>query len=349
MLESMLTIGGGKKKIYPDSGPGPIAATGDDNVAYFGTVSNTELFSAAALAEQVVEMQGVPVTRDELPWHKFLYYGKIYFIKQYPIFYDSNPSSSATSWKRLYDAGLIYGEDNEGAYPMGNPVNQMRFIKKGAYNFKVRTITGDETSVPTLGISNGELDTKRRKSMFTELIYRLYHYPVPNYPERKFASFEYLDLISNNREVTREIIVNSSYPAGVAINRGLALSLEPYVAGYDAYPNRNTIVAGRPWRPVLELMTGKELFPLANPYSSVGGFMKGAVSNPQMTGSTDPDTLKMLIEYKTQSKNISYIGQTQYNVLGLGDSNLARIIEPKIQTTNIRYVSNPRVTVTNPT
>jgi hypothetical protein len=382
MLESMLAIGGGRKKLYPNSGPGPISAEGTDDVAYFGTVSNAELFTAAEFTEQVTELQGVAVNRDELPWHKFLWYGKILFIKQYPIFYNASSTNSPTSWKNLYKAGLIYGEDNDGTYPFNEPVNQFRMVKKSSYNFKVRTITGDETGATTLPMSNGELDTKRRKSMFTELIYRMFQDAVPNYPERKWAKFIYQDLISTNLEVTRELLVNTSYPAGLTIDRGLAIASSPYVAGYSAYPNRNMPTVGRAWRPVLELMSGKELFAFSNLYASMHGFMKGSVSdiNATIEAAQNETNLLRLSDYSVQSKNIIYIDAGSFNVESLGTDNIARLIdilnqtksisytgastieadslgndtpvrlkEIVIQPTTLRYLGNPQATVSNPT
>lgn len=327
-----------------------MSAVGNDDVAYFGEVSNAEILSAEEFINQIPELFGAAVVNDNYPWLKFRYYGKYLFIKKYPIF-RMTTGSYPTSWGGLYDAGLIYGVDGPGPFNYNANVNQLRMVKKGAYTFKVRTITGDTTETANGFSSNnsGQNDTGVRKSMFTELIYRMVGEKITGYEEKKFANVDLSSIVTiNGHEITREI-VKTGTGSGVVVARGTGYTSRPSVSTYTFMSSFTSLNQPWSWRPVLELMSGKELFPLTNQYLSVGGFMKGPVSNPQMTGSTDPDTLKMLIEYKIQSKNISYIGQPQHNVLGLGDINLARLIEPKIQTTNIRYVSNPRVTVTNPT
>jgi hypothetical protein len=277
-MHEALLAAGAAKLVYPNSGPGPISAVGTDDVAFFGEVSNAEVLTADEFKAQIPEFFAASVTNDNIPWLKFRYYGKFLFIKKQAIFTLSSTNFS-TSWISLYRAGLIYGEEGigPGVYPFGQ-TDQLRIVKKGSYSFKVRTITGDETGLATQVVnSSGSDASPRRKSMFTELLYRVSDNVIPLYPEKKFAKYPWQDLIANI-EINREILLNASYPNGTPLLRGSFNGAAPiYITGYSLQGG-TPLTSAYYWRPVLELIAQNELFKLGTYRISVAGFLRGAIS-----------------------------------------------------------------------
>jgi hypothetical protein len=276
-MHEVFLAAGARKLVYPDSGPGPISAVGTDDIAYFGEVSNAEVMTADEFKAQIPELFAASVTNDNIPWLKFRYQGKFLFIKKQAIFHLSSASFS-TNWDGLYRAGLIYGVDGTGpSFVPGEKVEQIRTVKKGAYSFKVRTITSDETEMATQSPTTNGQDHARRKSMYTELLYRVVESgtPIPNYPEKKFEKYPWQE-VNPNIEITREILVNATYPSGISLMRGAFTTSSPnYITGYAlAYDLANI----RHWRPVLELIAQNELFKLGTYRISALGFLRGAVS-----------------------------------------------------------------------
>lgn len=127
MLE-MLVAGGGKP-YYPNSGPGPKSlAGGNEQAGYFGTLTQNQLFTPTELFNLLGIPAVAPTTDATLIWGKFFYKGKIVYIPTAPI----NSSGQLFSWQDLYQLGLVYGIDGDGAfpYPAGSPANQRVTITK---------------------------------------------------------------------------------------------------------------------------------------------------------------------------------------------------------------------------
>lgn len=127
MLE-MLVAGGGKP-YYPNSGPGPKSlAGGNEQAGYFGTLTQNQLFTPTELFNLLGIPAIDPTTDTTLIWGKFFYKGKVIYIPSRPI----NSSGQLFSWQDLYQLGLVYGIDGDGAfpYPAGSPVNQRVTITK---------------------------------------------------------------------------------------------------------------------------------------------------------------------------------------------------------------------------
>lgn len=127
MLE-MLVAGGGKP-YYPNSGPGPKSlAGGNEQAGYFGTLTQNQLFTPTELFNLLGIPTIAPTTDATLIWGKFFYKGKIVYIPTAPI----NSSGQLFSWQDLYQLGLVYGVDGDGAfpYPAGSPMNQRVTITK---------------------------------------------------------------------------------------------------------------------------------------------------------------------------------------------------------------------------
>jgi hypothetical protein len=342
MLESMLAMGGGGKKIYPDSGPGPIAAVGDDDVAYFGEVSNAEILSAEEFVNQIPELFGAAVLNDSMPWLKFRYYGKYLFIKKYPIF-QLTTGNFQTNWASLYNAGLIYGVDGPGPYNFTTNVNQLRFVKKGAHTFKVRTITGDATETATNfdSSNSGRKDLVVRKSMFTELLYRVINEKLTGYDQKKFASFHVSDVVSNGgHEVTREI-VKTGLGAGRVVMRGMGYASPGSMASYTFNLPWAALDKFERWRPVLELVGKNEVYGTKQHTLSTVGFVRGSVANVQFgAASVGTETMVLRLTDIKASRNLQKpVGVT--SIAGTSGPTVLRSIQvthkPPVRIANVSF------------
>jgi hypothetical protein len=338
MLEAFL-MAGGKKLTYSDSGPGPITATGDSNVAFFGEVASSLLFSSAELVSQIPELGSSTAltANDNTTWLKFYYYGKILFIKKIPLF--SN-AAAYLSWGKMYGWGLIHGEDGPGQTNNGNPTTQLRFVNKGGYRYKVRTITGDNTPVPTETVSSQALDTTVRSSMYTELLYRMCVDSFTGYAGAKWGSYLYSDL-SNGSELCREMLQNSTYPAGIVLFRGAVTTANPRLSQYQFSTNQPQTYSSL-WRPVLEYVPMSALFTIRDFSVQPSGFLNGPVSGVTATvpdTSSDPNTLQRLSNFTFSNVNRSPVSNVQSGF----DSNILSRIQTAYPT-NANQVSASNVT-----
>lgn len=126
---------------FPDTGPGPSRLLrGNWNEGYFGTVSQSELFAPGELCSALSFSPSISSVTS--PWHKFIIDGKILFIP--------DQSFANSTWYELYNAGLVYGTDDNGAYPTGlvsTPKNQMKTVTKAGRSYIVRLLKG--STAPT--------------------------------------------------------------------------------------------------------------------------------------------------------------------------------------------------------
>lgn len=131
MLEAMLTGGAGSGKEYPDSGPGPkVLKFGSTDLGYFGEASSSEMFTLAELRRQTDFTDGT----DNAPlpsWIKMFYGGKV-------IYFPTQVLAVPVSWAQLYAKGLVYGVDGPGTFPGTPAVNQLVYVFKDKFSFKVR-------------------------------------------------------------------------------------------------------------------------------------------------------------------------------------------------------------------
>lgn len=116
MLEQLL-IRQGATNFFPESGPGnKTLLKGNVDAGYFGVVTAAELFAPNELSQRVGLTAGTPLNGTG-GWYKFVYKGKFIFIARIQ---DRN----SVTWNDLYNAGLVYGTKDNGAYPIGDGVYQ---------------------------------------------------------------------------------------------------------------------------------------------------------------------------------------------------------------------------------
>lgn len=131
---------------FTTTGPGvqqPVR--GDWSLGYFGRVPVAEMLSATALRTALgVSAIGSAIADAQIQYYyKFVREGKI-------LFYPAGAILTTVTFDQLYNLGLIYGTDDNGAYPAGaalTPTNQKKVITIGAFNFLARVFKG--STLPT--------------------------------------------------------------------------------------------------------------------------------------------------------------------------------------------------------
>lgn len=133
MFELLLSSGMGVVQTYPDSGPGTKELRfGTEDLGYFGEVPADELFTLEELRRQTNFWDGGDITQN-ITWIKLFLSGKILYIPTAAV-------ASPVSWSQLYAKGLVYGVDGPGAVPDTPAVNQLVYITKDTFSFKVRCL-----------------------------------------------------------------------------------------------------------------------------------------------------------------------------------------------------------------
>jgi hypothetical protein len=117
----------------PRSGPGPQNLfSGDMNVGYFGYVKHNDFVSALGLLDKLGRPFAFTTTYD-VNWHKFAYKGKIVYVPNCYL------CDALVSIQTLYNAGLVFGTDDNGANQYGaTPRNQKRVVNIKGDDFLVR-------------------------------------------------------------------------------------------------------------------------------------------------------------------------------------------------------------------
>lgn len=133
MLEILLTLQVKKPSDdYPLSGPGPKSLLfGDTTLGYFGEVSSADLITLADLRTQLNFPTGTDFGSWNGQWIKM-------YVDQQVIFFPTAKVATNITWNDLYNKGLIYGINGNGAYPSSTPTNQLKVVTAKGSNFKVR-------------------------------------------------------------------------------------------------------------------------------------------------------------------------------------------------------------------
>lgn len=82
---------------------------GDKNAGFLGFVKSSELITGSALALAIGLSSGT-VINDTTPWIKYIWKGKICFTPLKPL-------RHSTVWEAIYNAGAVYGTDDNGILP----------------------------------------------------------------------------------------------------------------------------------------------------------------------------------------------------------------------------------------
>lgn len=98
------------------------------------------------------------------------------------------------SWRQIYEAGLVYGTNDTGLFPVGTPTNQLRTVEIDGKDYLVRLLRGadeDPTPVPTGG---GRDPEGTWRGEWARLFYPICEFSAGSYKGRKLASYAPEDL-----------------------------------------------------------------------------------------------------------------------------------------------------------
>lgn len=141
MLEVLVSAGMGGQQVYPESGPGTkVLKYGNEELGYFGEVPSSELFSLSELRRQTDFWVGTDAGNQNITWIKMFLEGKVIY------FPTTAGVASTVSWGQLYAKGLVYGVDGPGMVPGTPAVNQLVYVNKDEYSFKVRCFKAYNTN-----------------------------------------------------------------------------------------------------------------------------------------------------------------------------------------------------------
>lgn len=149
MFEMMLMGGGSQGVMYPDSGPGvKYLKYGDPTVGFFGEVPDNLLFTIPELRDQLDFWSGLDTNPNTNMWLKIYLDNKVLYIPKRAV-------TTEVTWDQLYNAGLIYGTNDNGPYTTPTPTNQYRIVAAPDKRLlKVRALT---TNTPPLALPNTTL------------------------------------------------------------------------------------------------------------------------------------------------------------------------------------------------
>jgi hypothetical protein len=134
---------------FTTTGPGPQQIVrGSWELGYFGRVPVADMISGSALRTAVgAGTIGSAIADSNITYYyKFVRNGKILFCPAGAIL-------TTVTWDQLYNLGLVYGTDDNGAYPAGatvTPTNQKKLITVGAFSFLVRLPKGSTSATTDL-------------------------------------------------------------------------------------------------------------------------------------------------------------------------------------------------------
>ena len=143
MLEAMLYKSSPVDNYYPGSGPGPkTLALGNEDIGYFGEVTASELITHLALRDHLNPSLVADVyVFGDWGWFKFFHKGKVKFITK-------RATWQRVAWQTLYQAGGVYGTNDNGLYPAGTPKNQYKplslFREEKTWTLVPKLITGSD-------------------------------------------------------------------------------------------------------------------------------------------------------------------------------------------------------------
>lgn len=229
----------------PRTGPGPQTLLGGDHeVGYYGDVASANFITLRELRAALNFNAGNTVT-DAPVWMKFAYKGKTLFIPAQSL-------ATGISWKALYDAGLVYGTNDDGSsLYTGAKVNQRRTVKIGLETFIVRLMT-TAAPRPDRGIvyPGGaiELPTQTIGSEWDELMYRVSEWVPSTQRGSNIGAKTRSDFNNIGICLTQELVVDN--PTSCVIRGTTSLSTK----GALSYANISPINGTAQWRPVLELI-----------------------------------------------------------------------------------------------
>lgn len=237
MLEQLLSVNLKVSVAIPNSGPGPSSLkAGDINEGYFGITTLSDLFTPDQVALAGPMTKGTPnaaANTDQNGWLKFIKAGKIFYIAKRAF------RTTDIAWSDIYAAGLAYGTNDNGKYPVGTPTNQRRTLTKVGNDGKTYTFI---VRLPQVANLDPSPDTS-----------------VANGTNTEWAMFERC-VPTNGNPVVWDTIGSGNFGALYSMGMESRTTYTEYFVGAGGNTNYGTrnygqkVDYGANWRPLLELV-----------------------------------------------------------------------------------------------
>ncbi|ANZ48456.1 putative virion structural protein [Erwinia phage vB_EamM_Caitlin] len=119
-----------KIEVNDRKGPGPnLLMHGNESYGFFGTVASADFINNNTLLSVAKNLSGIPQGSVYPTWYKYIRNGKVLFVP--------NVTLGDTTWQSLYNAGFVYGANNNGPSGAGS-VNQLTTFELNGDLFLVR-------------------------------------------------------------------------------------------------------------------------------------------------------------------------------------------------------------------
>jgi hypothetical protein len=229
----------------PRRGAGPnVLLAGDYNYGYFGSVPSASFINGNAL-KNAVGLSAVVITSVSPKWHKYARNGKVIYVPETPL------TALTISWRQLYNAGVVFGSNDNGPYNGGANVNQNAQVTIGADTYRVRLMRGyndDYNVFPPAALTTEPTETFTCE--WDDFVYPLSVYvpAVQRMSNRANLTLAQMGLTGIS------VILQEKTVSGASTNilyRGSGVASRSGVAQRSGY-DYNT--AGLAWWPVLELI-----------------------------------------------------------------------------------------------
>lgn len=231
----------GAQAVYLPPGPQTMIASYNANYGFYGEVPVSQFVDGIELATMVGFSAGDAVNTAE-PWLKFNYNNRTVYIakKHHRI---------NLSWEQLYQAGLVYGVNNNGITPVGTATNQLTTFQFNGFTFKVRLMRGAYLDpadyFDTANDPSATHWSEWNRLMYTVSAYNPSSQEFPNWAEYTNAELE----VDTVRTICQETRGNNT---DYRITRGGG-SFQVGRAEQLLNPT-TSIGSGYGWRPVIELV-----------------------------------------------------------------------------------------------
>ena len=182
---------------YIDS-PGPrFLIAGNMTAGFFGEVPTSELITGNDLATQIGLTAGTSQFSNE-PWLKFALDGNIIYVAKKPYRYN-------ISWEHIYQAGAVYGTNDNGSNPSGGDRLQDANINVDGFSLDVTLLRG-ANSDPTGTDATGYDVAFTHNSEWNRFMYPIHsgvhtdnnNPSTPSVPYAQWATYSDEDILVHN-------------------------------------------------------------------------------------------------------------------------------------------------------
>ena len=179
-------------------GPGPQEfIAGNMTNGFFGEVQSSEFITGDQLATSIGLTAGTS-QYSGTAWLKFALDNEILYIPKKPI-------RHSVSWEHIYQAGAVYGTNDNGLYPSGGDRVQDAMVSIGSDSFKVILLKGANTDPVASDTTGYDIDWTHQ-SEWNRLMYPIHsgihtsssNPSDPSVPYAQWASYSDEDLLVHN-------------------------------------------------------------------------------------------------------------------------------------------------------